>query len=140
MNTRRQLLVAALGLIGMLSACNKAPHDVDFSPGLKSTIPKDSVVVIIDPKGRSVFTDSEGKRAAACTLPELVVKGDTQAAVVTKSTCIGLQKGHYTEQIISDAVIKSFPNPHGCSFCFTRKTVTGAEQICKPDGCESTKH
>lgn len=126
-------------LAGILSACSTVTH-VNFSSGLKARlaeIPKDSAVVIIDPQGKSVLADTNGKLATPCTLPEHVLKGDRQVAVISKSTCTGLQKGYFVEQIVSETVIKSFPNPHGCLFCITRKTAGGAEQVCKQDGCET---
>lgn len=143
MSARYQLLIVVLGLTSLLSACSKESH-VEFSPGLKSTLaklPKDLVVVIIDPQGKSLLADSEGKLATPCSPPGRVVKGERQAAVIDKSTCAGLQKGYFGEAIHSEAVLRSFPNPHGCSYCYTRKSADGTyEQVCRPNGCEMTGH
>ena len=143
MNVQYQLLIAVLGLVSVLSACSTASH-VDFSPGLKSTLatlPKDSVVVIIDPQGKSLLADSEGKLATPCNPPERTVKGEKQVAITDNSTCAGLQKGYFVETISSEAVLKSFPNPHGCLYCYTRKNASNVyEQICRPTGCETTGH
>ena len=143
MNVRSQLLVAVLGLVGVLSACSTVSH-VEFSPGLKSklaTLPKDSVVVIVGPQGESLFADSNGKLATPCTPPVRVEKDGKQVAVTDKSTCIGLQKGYFLEAINTETVIKSFSNPHGCKFCRMRPRAGGTlEQICKPDGCEFGGH
>lgn len=136
-------LSAILLLMIVLLGCTQA-SDIEFNSGLKSTInnlSKDSVVVIITPEGKSFFTDSDGKLATPCKSPQRIVKNEKQIATIDKSTCTGLQKGYSVETISPDAVIKSFPNPHGCSYCYTRKNIAGVyEQICRPNGCESLGH
>jgi hypothetical protein len=142
MNRRNLFLLAVLALTSVLPACSTVSQ-IDFSPGLKSTLatlPKGSVVVIIDPAGKSTLADSEGKVAVPCKPPQHVMEGERQIAKTDKSTCAGLQKGYVVETINSEAVIRSFPNPHGCLYCYTRKTAGGYEQICRPNGCEFTGH
>lgn len=143
MKIRFRLLSAILVLTSGLPGCTQA-SDIEFSPGLRSTIaklPKDSVVVIITPEGKSFFTDSEGKLATPCKPPQRVVKNEKQVAITDKSTCTGLQKGYSVETINPEAVVKSFPNPHGCLYCYTRKNIAGVyEQICRPNGCETVGH
>lgn len=143
MKIRFRLLSTILVLTGVLPGCTQA-SDIEFSSGLKSTIgklSKDSVVVIITPEGKSFFVDSDGKLATPCKPPQRIVKNEKQIATVDKSTCTGLQKGYSVETITPEAVIKSFPNPHGCSYCYTRKNIAGVyEQICRPTGCETVQH
>lgn len=136
MNVRHKLLLTILGLMSGLSACSTVSH-IEYSSGLKSrlaTLPKDSVVVIFDPNGMSLFADSDGKLATPCNPPTRVMKGETQVAITDKSTCTGLQKGFVIETLHSSTVIKSFANPHPC-FCFTRGGTATTEQICRPVGC-----
>lgn len=145
MKIRRRLLSIVLVVFtSMLPGCTQA-SDIEFSSGLKSTIsklPKDSVVVIITPEGKSFFSDSDGKLATPCKPPQRSVKNENkQIAITDKSTCTGLQKGYSVETISPEAVIKSFPNPHGCLYCYTRKNIAGVyEQICRPTGCETLGH
>lgn len=143
MKIRHNLLSTIIVMASVLPGCTQA-GEVEFSTGLRSTITKlskDSVVLIITPDGKSFFTDADGKLATPCKPPQLIVKNEKQIATTDKSTCTGLQKGYSVEAINPDAVIKSFPNPHGCLYCYTRKNIAGVyEQICRPTGCETKGH
>ena len=143
MNVRQLFLMTVLVLSGALTACSTM-HNADFSPGLEATLatlPKDVVVLIIGPGGKSWFVDRDGKPATPCHPPGFVKKDDRQIAITDKHTCTGLEKGYFVDTIHSDAVIRSFPNPHGCWYCYTRSNLGGTyQEICRPLGCESTGH
>lgn len=135
MHVRNQWLMAGAGLLIALSACTRLTQ-VEFSPGLKSTLatlPKESVVLIIDPDGKSVLADSDGTLATPCTLPVMAVKDGKQVAVMDESTCVGFRNGYHVGEIISQTVIRSFSNPEKCKYCYTTEDPT--EQICRPTGC-----
>lgn len=142
MKIRLRLLSMALVLTSGLLGCTHVSKisDIEFSPGLKSTLgklPEDSAVIILTPEGKSFFTNTEGKLASPCTAPRRVERDGKQIAIIEKSTCIGLKEGYFVESVNSEAILKTFRNPHGCLYCYMRKNIDGVyEQVCRPNGCD----